>query len=177
MGKYSDRTENVSTRLGNSGFDVQSNRVYCRKTRETYGLEDFQGTSVKMHPGFEDAIRASDAMLGLQVKVLECMNKYMSDDSYAPEYGEPINLKPYMPLALTAYEHMPQSMHPVCIMMDNLRIEAGDDMRLHAVIDRLIVPPIMAAIKDHNLKPIQGINHFLYPENPANDAPFNLRQG
>ncbi|MEM7618171.1 MAG: hypothetical protein AAF244_02190, partial [Pseudomonadota bacterium] len=51
--KYADRNENISTRLGNSGFTLSQDRKYVRKTLETFYLENFRDKAIEMHPGFE----------------------------------------------------------------------------------------------------------------------------
>ncbi len=162
LGKYSDRIENISTRLGHSGFSLLKDREYIRQTLETYSLENERERAIEQHPDFEKQIRASDAMLGLQTAILAGINKYRSNPALNPYYGQEFDLDRYLPHALSAYQHLPPSMHPLSIAIDNARIEAEDDPRLHVVINRLIVPAIVHAVQCQNVKPICGIHHALY---------------
>lgn len=167
LGKYADRIENISTRLGNSGFTLSKDREYVRKTLETYSLESMRDRAIEQHPKFEKAIRASDAMLGLQTAILAGMNKYRSNPELKPHYGEEFDLDRFLPDALSAYQHLPRSMHPLSIAIDNARIEAGEDLRLHTVINKLIIPSIERAVEKQKVRFIPEIHHIIYSRNNA----------
>lgn len=161
LGKYADRTENVSTRAGVSAFDDGSNRKYARQTREIYGLEAHDDIAAQLWPKFEDAIRCADDMLGLNLLILEGFNMYKSNQNLNPKNADPFRLNRYLPGALIPYQDLPAIFHPVSIHLHMLEREVENDLRMRTIIDQLILPPIQKGIQDYELSPVPGI--------PAND--------
>ena len=171
LGKYSDRIENVTTRSGVDAFGLDDNRRYARETREIYGLEAFDDLASKKWPAFEAAIRSSDAMLGLNLLILEGVNKYKSNPALGPENANLFRLERYLPDALIPYQDLPAIFHPISIHLHMLEREIKHDPRIRTIIDDLILPPLQDAVDKYGLKPIPGVP----PRNQA--VSLNREQG
>lgn len=152
--KYDDRIENVGTRYGGTGFTIEGNIKYARQTRQIYGLENYDDRATEKWPEFVRAIRAADDMLGVQLTILEGINKYTMNPANNPLIGVPFRFDNFLPNALKPYENTPACFHPVAIAVHGLRKEAKHDRRIHIVIDRLILPPLLTAVEQHGLSPI-----------------------
>ena len=164
--KYADRTENVSTRHGVERFDAQSNRVYARETREIYGLEAYDDMVADKWPDFEPAIRCADSMLGVNLLILEGVNKFKSNPYLSPENAGVFRIDRYLPEALIPYQDLPAIFHPISVHLHMLEREVNNDLRMRHVIDHLILPPLQKAVRDYNLKPIPGITAFNQEKKP-----------
>ena len=162
--KYHDSIENVGTRLGGTGFSTEKNIAYARERREIYGLEDYDERATEKWPGFELAIRAADDMLGIQLVILEGVNKYMSNPQNNPKFGAPFRFSNYIPHGLQAFKDLPNCFHPVAIAVHSIRSEAQTIPKLNTVLDKLIIPPLYNAVKQLNLKSIAGVHNRVFPE-------------
>lgn len=157
LGKYDDRTENVTTRWGVKRFTAKSNRKYARQTREIYGLEAYDEEAIRMWPEFKAAIICRDAMLGLGVRCLEGMNKYKSNKALNPDNGMPFRLIRELPAALIPYQDLPAIFHPISVNVHMFEREVKKDPRVRKVINNLMLAPIIQSAAEHVLKPIPGI--------------------
>lgn len=155
--KYADRTENVGTRFGVKRFTVSKNIKYARETREIYGTEDFDDRAVQKWPAFEPAIRAADDMLGVNLTILEGVNKYMDNPALNPVDGVPFRMAKYLPNALLAFQLVPDCLHPIAVAIDGLEEAYEDDPRMETIVNNLVLPPIQEAIRDYRINPIPSI--------------------
>jgi hypothetical protein len=158
LGKYSDRTENVGTRYGVDKFTLESNQSYARKTRHIYGTEAHDDTVIKKWPQFKHAIIASDAMLGLQLTMLESANYYLGEENSNPATGNPIRFDDYLPYGLHAYHTIPEALHPISTAVNSYRKHPIEPQKINALLYQKFIPPIKSAERQFGLNSIQGID-------------------
>lgn len=163
--KYSDRIENVGTRYGIDIFTLEKNHKYARETRHIYGTFNFDERAKAMWPAFRKAIRASDAMLGIQLRVLEGINQIKENG--LPNKNVPFSYRfnKYLPHALSAYDGIPECLHPISIMLDSLSSEKDKNIK-HA-IENFIKPPIKDARMKQKLDNIGGVPFKLFNKKQA----------
>jgi hypothetical protein len=96
-------------------------------------------------------------MLGLNLTILEGMNKYMDNPALNPMGGVPFRFGRYLPNALLAFQLLPEALHPLSITIDSIKREAEQNPRIGVVLERLILPPLQICIRDHRIKPLNSI--------------------
>jgi len=153
--KYSDRIDNVGTRHGIDIFILEKNHKYARETRHIYGTFNFDERAKKMWPAFRKAIRASDAMLGIQLRVLEGINQVKENGLPNKNVPFEYRLDEYLPHALSAYNGIPQCLHPISVMLNSLSSEKDPNVKF--AVMNFIKPPIQAAQIKQNLSEIGGV--------------------
>lgn len=159
--KYADRIENISTRYGVSRFTLAKNKEYAEKTRRIYGIQQFIAQAIKKWSVFSYAIKANDAMLGIQLRIFEGVNNYMGDAKLNTDTAHPFVFDEYITHGLHAYHTLPQVFHPLTIAIHSLENHPEQNERIQSIVQKLIIPPLRQAVQHYGFNPIEGISNTI----------------
>ncbi|MEM9468999.1 MAG: hypothetical protein AAF988_02445 [Pseudomonadota bacterium] len=170
--KYSDRIENVGTRLGVDRFSIEKNREYAEKTRFIYGVQQFINRALEKWPEFKYAIQASDDMLGIQLRILEACNRYLSDPDLRPDRSFPVTFDEYAPNGLYPYSNLPEIFHPLSVALESIERHAKKSSRMNIVGAR-IAGQLNELTDGYGFNPIPGINKRFWTNSSQPQSGFS----
>ncbi|MCB1783760.1 MAG: hypothetical protein KDI13_07155 [Alphaproteobacteria bacterium] len=168
--KITDTIEGASTRImpnkffGDNTFSQDENLAFTRKRNFLFSTIPMSEEAYKRWPKMKKAIRSLDAMLGLNMTMLNVVNNFFDKSSeFNPTRTVPMNVARFLPHALTAWEHVPKGYQPHIIMLERLEKVAhkgqsladlkGDPniegiVRMRQVLENSIYPAMIPLIGD-----------------------------
>ncbi len=124
LAKYLDSIEGTSTPTRIDSFSpahLDQRRDYADERRQLFGRTATDGLLMKAFPVFKKSIKAVDALLGVNLVILETLNYYQRNPINKPANAPAIDIARYMKKdKLKPFQHIPPAFRADCIFLERL---------------------------------------------------------
>ncbi|MBN8520607.1 MAG: hypothetical protein J0L77_01745 [Alphaproteobacteria bacterium] len=124
LAKYLDSIEGTSTPTRIDSFSpahLDQRRDYADERRQLFGRTATDALLMNAFPAFKKSIKAVDALLGVNLVIMETLNYYQRNPINKPSNAPAIDIARYMKKdRLKPFQHIPPAFRADCIFLERL---------------------------------------------------------